>query len=106
MTSNPIRLRTERRISAGFVTGVGAPGREQVRSEFFRERFGVGPGQTIEERRHGGLVLGIGGHPAGWLREYRAAHRALPPAPKRLRSMPEILARIDELEAGATELWP
>jgi hypothetical protein len=106
MTNNPIRLRVERRDS-GFITAIGAPGREQVRTKFFREHFGVGPGQTIEERRKsGGLVLCIGGQPAGWLREYRAAHRALPPAPKRRRSMPEIMARIDELEAGATELWP
>jgi hypothetical protein len=78
-----------------------------VRSKFFRERFGVGPGQTIEERKSSsGIVLGLNGHPAGWLREFRAAHRVLPPAPKRGRTMAEILARIDELEAGATWLKP
>jgi hypothetical protein len=58
----------------------------------------------ITERHSGGFVLSVGGRPAGW--EYRAAHRALPPAPKRRRTMAEIRARIDELEAGATELWP
>jgi hypothetical protein len=106
MTNNPIRLRVERRDS-GFITGIGAPGREQVRTKFFRERFGVGPGQTIEERRKsGGLVLGIGGHPPAGCGSTAPRIVRFAPAPKRRRSMPEILARIDELEAGATELWP
>jgi hypothetical protein len=80
------------------------------RDAFFREHFRVDAnGMVIETRKHsGGYPVSIDGRPVRSKAEYRAAHRALPPGPKRL-SPAELdawfaswRARIDELEAGAT----
>lgn len=69
------------------------------KAQFFKERFGVGPGEMITERFTGGFVVSVGGRPAGWLREYRSADRAAP-AP----SLALALARIDALIARSLEL--
>ncbi|MGH3084699.1 MAG: hypothetical protein ACRDNP_11725 [Gaiellaceae bacterium] len=72
------------------------------RDAFLREHFGIDANGLIQERHFGGFVTGVKG------REYRAhGHRNVRAISlRRPRTMAEILARIDELEAGATELWP
>lgn len=75
------------------------------REAFFRKHFQVDASGLVTEKRKvsGGFVQVARPHDL----EYRAAHLALPPAHRaRRRTMAEILARIDELEAGATWLKP
>jgi hypothetical protein len=68
------------------------------RDAFMRQHFHVGASGLIEERKSGGCVVSVGGHPAGWLREYRATYRALP-APQ----LAMMLARVDKLLAQCRE---
>jgi hypothetical protein len=84
----------------------------EERDEFLRSRFGIVDGLITE--RHGAdwRTMSLAGRPiaAKPTAEYRAAHLALPPGPKRM-SPAELdayfakqRARIDQLEAGATRL--
>ena len=50
---------------------------------------------VVEERRHSGYIVSIGGRPPGWNAEYRTTDRALPP--KRRTSI-DYQRRLDQLE--------
>lgn len=77
---------------------------DQESDAFMRQRFGPpdSRGRYIERKGAALVDVTLGGKPIISTAEYRAAHRALPPGPKR-RTMSEIRMWIAELAAGG---WP
>jgi len=74
----------------------------------FWKRLGVEGNQPIREHRSDGFLVAIGGRPLGQKREYRSAHRTLPPPSRRAELLDRYLAvqyaRIAALADGATSL--